>query len=66
MPAERSDKLSDSKTTHTLLLSGQFRGGYEVLICAKLAVSETTGTTMKLIVRAANQQVTELIISSVG
>ncbi|CAH0555229.1 unnamed protein product [Brassicogethes aeneus] len=63
-PCERSDKVQEGKTTHTLLLAGVYRGGYEVLVRAKLALSE--GVTMQLTVRSADAEVAELITATVG
>lgn len=64
MPAERSDKVPDGKTTHSLFLAGMFRGGFEVLVRAKLALAD--GVTMQLTVRSTNPDVAELITSAVG
>ena len=82
---ERSDKVPDGKSSHTLLLagwspnlftaehllnhatfflSGVFRGGHEVLVRCKLALSD--GVTLLLTVRAENADVAELITSTIG
>lgn len=82
-PAERSDKVPEGKTTHTLLLAGNymiffytlpnnkqhmftgiFRGGYDVLVRAKLALSD--GLTMQLTVKTTNSEVAELITSYIA
>lgn len=63
-PCERSDKVQEGKTTHTLLLSGVYRGGHEVLVRAKLALSD--GVTMQLTVRSPEGDVADLITSTVG
>lgn len=63
-PAERSDKVPEGKTTHTLLLAGMFRGGFDVLVRAKLAL--TDGVTMQLTVRSPDSDVAELVTSAVG
>merc|ERR1740128_359679 len=47
---ERSDKVPEGKSSHTLLLSGVYRGGAEVLVRARLALSD--GVTMQLTVRS--------------
>lgn len=63
-PAERTDKVPEAKSTHTLLLAGLFRGGFDVYVKAKLALSD--GVTMQLIVRSPNEEVANLITSAVG
>ena len=44
-----SRKVPEGKSSHALLLSGVFRGGHEVLVRAKLALSD--GVAMQLTVR---------------
>ena len=61
---ERSDKVAEGKSAHTLFLAGVFRGGHEVLVRAKLALSE--GVTMQLTVRSEDADVAELITSTIG
>lgn len=63
-PCERSDKIPEGKSSHTLFLAGVFRGGHEVLVRAKLALSD--GVTMQVTVRAENPDVSELITSTIG
>ncbi|CAG9862394.1 unnamed protein product [Phyllotreta striolata] len=63
-PAERTDKVPEGKSTHTLLLSGVFRGGIDILVRAKLALAD--GVTMQLTVRSPDDSIAELITSSVG
>ncbi|EFA09678.1 coatomer subunit gamma [Tribolium castaneum] len=63
-PAERTDKVPEGKTTHTLLLAGMFRGGIDILVRAKLALAD--GVTMQLTVRSTDGDVAELITSTVG
>lgn len=43
---------------------GLFRGGFDILVRAKLALSD--GVTMQLTVRSTNADVAELITSAVG
>ncbi|QQP48956.1 Coatomer subunit gamma, partial [Caligus rogercresseyi] len=62
-PCERSDKIPEGKNAHTLLLAGIYRGGVEVLVRVKLALVD--GVTMQLTVRAENEDVPELITSSI-
>lgn len=63
-PADRSERVPEGKSSHTLLLAGIFRGGYDVLVRAKLALAD--GVTMQLTVRASNSDVAELVTSAVG
>ncbi|XP_059080210.1 coatomer subunit gamma-2-like [Tigriopus californicus] len=63
-PCERSDKVPEGKSSHTLVLAGVFRGGHDILVRAKLALSE--GVTMQLTVRSENPDVSELITATVG
>jgi len=61
---ERSDKVPEGKSSHTLLLSGMFRGGVEVLVKAKLALSD--GVAMQLTVRSEDANVSELMTTAVA
>lgn len=63
-PCERSEKVPEGKSSHTLVLAGVFRGGHEVLVRAKLALSD--GVTMQLTVRSEDPDVSELITSTIG
>ncbi|CAG2169094.1 unnamed protein product, partial [Oppiella nova] len=63
---DRSDKVPEGKSSHTVYLSGIFRGVDEVLVRSKLALSATTdGVTMKLTVRSQNQEVAQFIASAI-
>ncbi|XP_019551575.2 coatomer subunit gamma [Aedes albopictus] len=63
-PANLSEKVADGAHTHQLLCSGTFRGGVDVMVRAKLAVSD--GVTMHLTVRSTDSDVAELLTSAVG
>jgi len=63
-PCERSDKVAEGKSSHTLLLSGVYRGGHEVLVRAKLALSE--GVAMQLTVRSQDPSVSEVLATAVA
>ena len=63
-PCERSDTVDTKKSSHMLLLSGVFRGGHDVLLKAKLAMSQ--GVTARITVRSNNLSVCELVAASVG
>ncbi|XP_042231266.1 LOW QUALITY PROTEIN: coatomer subunit gamma-2-like [Homarus americanus] len=63
-PCDRSDRIPEGKSAHTLYLAGTYRGGHEVLVRAKLALAD--GVTMQLTVRSDNPEVSEVIASAVG
>lgn len=63
-PCERSDKVPEGKSSHTLYLAGVFRGGHDVLVRAKLAFSE--GVTMQITVRSTDAHASEVLASAVG
>ncbi|KQS51960.1 coatomer subunit gamma isoform X3 [Drosophila erecta] len=62
--ANLSENVPEGTHLHTLLCSGTFRGGAEVLVRAKLALSE--GVTLNLTVRSTDQDVAELITAAIG
>ncbi|XP_012288711.1 coatomer subunit gamma [Orussus abietinus] len=62
---ERSDRVPSGAVRHTLLMSGIFRNGKEVLASARLALSDNQ-VTMQLTVRSTDPDVAELVISAVG
>lgn len=47
-----------------LSFSGTFRGGHEILLRAKLALSD--GVAMQLTVRSTSAEVAELVSSAIG
>ncbi len=63
-PCERSDKVLEGKSSHTLFLAGVFRGGYDVLVRAKLALGD--GVTMQITVRSEDPNVSEILAAAVG
>lgn len=65
---ERSDQVAEGKSTHTLFLSGVFRGGAKILVRARLALGlgGEPGVTMSMTVRSSDSTVPELILTSVG
>lgn len=63
-PCDRSDRVPDGKSAHTLCLAGTYRGGHAVLVRAKLALSD--GVAMQLTVRSTDPNVSEVIASAVG
>ena len=63
-PCERSDKVAEGKSSHVLYLAGVFRGGHDVLVRAKLAMSD--GVTMQITVRSTDPVVSEILAAAVG
>ncbi|XP_067861280.1 coatomer subunit gamma-2 [Heptranchias perlo] len=63
-PCERSDKVPENKNAHTLYLAGVFRGGYDVLVRARLAMAD--GVTMQVTVRSEAETAVDVILVSVG
>lgn len=64
-PCERSDKVQEGKSSHTLFLSGVYRGGHDALVRAKLAMSDS-GVTMQLTVRSTDPYVSEVLVTAIG
>ncbi|XP_059169133.1 coatomer subunit gamma-2-like [Physella acuta] len=64
-PCERSDKVPEGKSSHTLFLAGVFRGGHDALVRAKLAL-DTSGVTMQLTVRSTDPHVSEVLATAVA
>lgn len=65
-PCERSDKVPEGKSSHTLYLAGVYRGGHDALVRAKLALTDSGGVTMQLTVRSSDPSVSEVLVSAVG
>ncbi|KAJ8047390.1 Coatomer subunit gamma-2 [Holothuria leucospilota] len=63
-PCERSDKVPEGKSSHSLFLAGVFRGGVDVLVKARLALQDTV--KMQITVRSTDPEISELITSAVG
>lgn len=63
-PCERSDKVIEGKSSHTLFLAGVYRGGHDCLVRAKLALTDA-GVTMQLTVRSTDPDVSEVLASAV-
>ena len=64
-PCERSDKVPEGKSSHTLFLSGVYRGGHDALVRAKLAMSDS-GVTMQLTIRSTDPYVSEVLVTAIG
>ncbi|XP_040262950.1 coatomer subunit gamma-1 isoform X1 [Bufo bufo] len=63
-PCERSDKVPENKNAHTLYLAGVFRGGYDILVRAKLVLTDTV--TMQVTARSKEEHPVDAIMASVG
>jgi len=65
-PCDRSDRVPEGKSSHTLTLAGTYRGGSTALVQARLALTPPSGVTMQLTVRSSRSDVSEVIASAVG
>lgn len=63
-PCERSNKVTEGKSTHVLLLAGMFRNHEKVLVRARLALTDSV--TMKIAVRSADEVLRQVVVSAVG
>uniref|UniRef100_H2YIZ1 Coatomer subunit gamma n=1 Tax=Ciona savignyi TaxID=51511 RepID=H2YIZ1_CIOSA len=61
---ERSDKVPDGKSSHSLFLAGVYRGGHDVLARAKLVLKD--GVTMQLTVRSSDAEAARVVTSAVA
>ncbi|XP_065560944.1 coatomer subunit gamma-2-like [Artemia franciscana] len=64
-PCMDSDSVPSGKTTHTVMLSGLFRGGYNVLAIGRMGLSEE-GIAIKLVLRSSSTEISELVASAMG
>jgi len=63
---ERSDKVGDGKTSHTLLLAGMYRGGVDAAARAKLALTPDGAVNMNLAVRSTDPVVSQIIADAIS
>ena len=65
---ERSDKVPEGKSAHTLYLAGVFRGGHDVLVRCKLAAAsnDSGGVTMQMTVRSTDTNVSQVIAAAIA
>ncbi|XP_066452260.1 coatomer subunit gamma-1 [Eleutherodactylus coqui] len=63
-PCERSDKVPENKNAHILYLAGVFRGGHDILVRAKLVLTDTV--TMQVTARSKEEYPVDAIMASVG
>lgn len=61
---ERSDKVPENKSAHTLYLAGVYRGGHDILARAKLVLKD--GVTMQLTVRSTDATSAQVISAAVS
>ena len=64
-PCERSDKVPEGKSSHTLFLAGVYRGGHDILVRSKLALGDE-GVNMQITVRSTDAYASEVIATAVG
>ena len=67
-PCERTGPsfLAPDKTTHILLLSGNFLGNIHTLVRCRLAFNSSTGVAMEITVRSTEQEISQMIASTIG
>jgi len=63
---ERSDKVPEGKSAHTLYLAGMFRGGHDVLVRCKLAATADSDVTMQMTVRSTDASVSQVITAAIA
>ena len=64
-PCDRSDKVPEGKTMHTLFMAGIYRGSADILVQANLALA-TAAITLQLTVRSNDENAARVIASAVG
>lgn len=66
------DKVAEGKASHTLYLTGIYRGRHDVLVQAKMALEETsadpstTTITMQLTIRSTDRPAVQVIASAIA
>jgi len=63
---ERSDKVPEGKSAHTLYLAGVYRGGHDVLVRCKLAATADAGVTMQMTVRSTDANVSHVVTATIA
>ncbi|KAL5284673.1 COPG1 family protein [Megaselia abdita] len=63
-PSQNTETVAEGTHTHTLLCSGTFKNGADILLKAKLALAD--GVTMHLTVKTTEPDVADLVISAIG
>ncbi|CEM15171.1 unnamed protein product [Vitrella brassicaformis CCMP3155] len=64
-PCDKSDKVDTTARGHTLLLSGTFIGGLQVLCKALIGLDQSYGCLLKLACRSKNPAASQAIVHSV-
>lgn len=67
-PCERTGPsfVTPEKTTHILLLSGNFLGNIHTLVRCRLAFNPNTGVALEITVRSTDQAISHLIANTIG
>jgi len=67
MPCEHSDRIIDGKSSHTLLLSGIFKGGIQILSRIRMAIDPVDLTiTINIVVRSTDETVSLIFGNIIG
>lgn len=66
-PCEHTEKIAAGKSSHTLLLSGKFRTGQDVVAKVRLALDPSDNSvTMNIIVRGEEKEICEVIANAIS
>jgi len=67
-PYEQLDKVAEGKASHTLYLTGIYRGGHDVLVRAKMALEETSAdpSTTTITIRSTDRSAVQVIASAIA
>jgi len=63
---DRSDRVPEGKSTHSLLMSGVFRGGHQVMTRSKFVLTQDGSVNLNFAVRSDNPEVSAVIASTIG
>lgn len=58
--------VTPDKSTHILLLSGNFLGTIHTLVRCRLAFNSSTGVAMEITVRSTDQEISQMIANTIG
>ncbi|GMS96132.1 hypothetical protein PENTCL1PPCAC_18307, partial [Pristionchus entomophagus] len=65
-PCERSDIVPEGRNRHAVMMSGVFRGGFEVLAKANVAIDPSDNSIgLNLLIRSPNPTVSEILASAI-
>lgn len=68
-PHNQSNEVAQGKTSHTLYLTGIYRGGYDVLLQAKMALDEASADrtmAMQLTIRSIYKYVVQALAAAIA